>query len=107
MKATPRAWNPRYVNYARVHGKTPEAMLVYDEERWPGGKMCGYVLWNNARLYEFSGVRPEAFFDRSKRYGVGNVLVDREAYDAWLSALPAGHCIEDSSPTKKDTPCSG
>ena len=38
-------WNPRYEAYARVHGRDPEAMLEYDRKRWPGGCMCGFMLW--------------------------------------------------------------
>ena len=38
-------WNPRFVAYASAHGRTPEAMLEHDTEAWPGGKMCGFILW--------------------------------------------------------------
>lgn len=38
-------WNPRFVAYAKAHGKTPSGMLKHDEEAWPGGIMCGFVLW--------------------------------------------------------------
>lgn len=34
-------WNPRYVAYARAHGKTPKTMLAHDEEAWPGGGRRG------------------------------------------------------------------
>jgi len=37
--------NPRYVSYAKAHGKTPEKMLEHDKKKYPGGSMCGFILW--------------------------------------------------------------
>lgn len=68
--------NPRYINYARVHGRTPEQQLEQDRKDWPGGVMVGFTQWNKARLLECSHIHPEAFY-------MGN-LVDHEVYDRWL-----------------------
>lgn len=46
-------WNPRYEAYARAHGRAPEAMLEHDDERWPGGKMCGFMVWVSQRKQEW------------------------------------------------------
>lgn len=73
-------WNPRYVNYARVHGRTPEQMIRYDIEIYPGGKMTGFILWNRARIEEFKTTSPAAFF-------MGH-LTDHDAYDKWLDQVP-------------------
>lgn len=27
-------WNPRYANYARMHGRTPEEQLEQDKKDW-------------------------------------------------------------------------
>jgi hypothetical protein len=73
--------NPRYVNYARVHGRTIDDQIEHDHKRWPGGSSTGFLLWNTARLAEFAKLHPEAFV-------VGGHLVDHNAYDAWLDSLP-------------------
>ena len=35
----------RYIAYANSHHLTPEQMLAHDEFAWPGGKMCGFILF--------------------------------------------------------------
>jgi hypothetical protein len=52
-------WNPQYVQYAKVHGRTPDDMLAHDRERWPGGVMTGYILW-------VSQVQPEVLQGASR-----------------------------------------
>lgn len=42
-------WNPRFVAYAQAHGRTPEAQLEADRERWPGGIMAGFIVWTRQR----------------------------------------------------------
>lgn len=75
------AWQPRFVIYARHHGKTPEEMLAYDAERFPGGKMYGYTSWVTTRWQEW---------DRLKNNGKNHVRSAEEyaAFDLWLAALP-------------------
>jgi hypothetical protein len=75
---TDLAFNPRYANYARAHGRTPEEQIVHDAKDWPGGHMTGFVLWNTYRLREAAKEIPQAFF-------MGQIT-DHAAYDAWLTA---------------------
>jgi hypothetical protein len=49
-------WNSRYVAYATAHDKSPEDMLEADAERYPGGKMCGFTLWIQAKWEEWRGL---------------------------------------------------
>lgn len=51
-------WTANFTAYARAHGREPAAMLERDRERWPGGVMCGFILWVAARKLEFAGAFP-------------------------------------------------
>jgi hypothetical protein len=75
-------WQPRYVQYSRQHEKTPAAMLAHDAERWPGGKLCGYILWVTARWSEWDSLN-----GHSKEHVRSNE--EHAAFDAWLETLPA------------------
>jgi len=70
--------NPRYLAYCRAHGESdPVAMLARDKEAWPGGRMCGYVLW--------MGDKWRAWRTANKRKA-DDVLTreDHQSFDAWL-----------------------
>lgn len=70
--------NPRYVAYAVLSGKTVEQALADDEVQYPGGRMCGYILWIGAqweRFYRLNGWR----WDHLKS------LEDHDRFDAWLA----------------------
>jgi hypothetical protein len=74
-------FHPRYVAYARAHGKTPAEMLAHDEQAWPGGKMCGFMLWisGNWRAWQKFTARRNL-----------DVLteVDHASFDAFISTTP-------------------
>jgi GTP-dependent phosphoenolpyruvate carboxykinase len=73
--------NPRYIAYAKAHGKTPDAMLAHDKKEWPGGCMTGFILWMREQKGAFRKASPESF------YMVGGALTeiaDQEAWDNFL-----------------------
>jgi hypothetical protein len=69
--------NPNFTAYAMAHGNTPEKQLEIDTELWPGGKMCGFVLWISEMKRAFYKKNPGAFYDR-------NVIGDIKAWEAFL-----------------------
>lgn len=50
---TANGLNPRFLQYARWRGMTPEEVMAADEEEFPGGKMAGFVCWNDKRIWEW------------------------------------------------------
>jgi len=72
--------NPRYVAYARVHGRTPNEMMSHDMTQYPGGCMCGFILWMDEQKRAFKKARPECF--------IGDNVKDQKAWTAWLESQP-------------------
>lgn len=72
-----KKWNPRFVHYAREHNRTPEQMLLHDKKRFPGGSMCGFMLWINERWNEF------CIKARISREFI--CTPEQRAFDAWLN----------------------
>jgi hypothetical protein len=87
-----KEWNPRFVAYALSQGRDPEAQLAYDEEAYPGGKMCGFMLFISEKWQTFSKLRPDLVpgtrgWDRR----VWLSLCHADQFDAWLQGgLPQG-----------------
>jgi hypothetical protein len=80
--------NPRYLAYAGEHGHTVEQQLEHDRAAWPGGHMCGFILWSNERVAEYAKINPGAFFKGIltpwDRHGGRPQLLDHDAYNLWL-----------------------
>lgn len=49
--------NPRFVAYCVAHGRSPEEMLAHDAERFPGGKMTGFIVWISQQVREWRSTR--------------------------------------------------
>lgn len=67
-------WNPRYVAYAKAHGKTPEEMQAGEKS------MVGFILWIGGQVVEFRKAHPDAF--------VGSAIRDHAAFDRFLGIEP-------------------
>lgn len=70
--------NARFVAYCLAHGETdPATMIARDAERYPGGKMCGFIVWISQRWSAWRA---------SKRYNLDHFLSteDHAEFDAWL-----------------------
>lgn len=66
MTATEK-FQPYYIAYAKAGGRTPESQLAHDKVRWPGGCMCGFILWISANKTVFRKKNPSAFMGDSIR----------------------------------------
>lgn len=74
-----KAWNPRYVAYARAHQRGPEEMLALDCEQAPGGRMAPFIIWMSQRWQEWrraNGLRPSEHVPEA----------GHAEFDAWLEA---------------------
>jgi len=77
-----KPWNTRYLEYARAHERTPERMLEWDRERFPGGKMAGFILWMSGRWQDWAK-------SVGRKYDGGGMRepltqADQDAFDTWL-----------------------
>jgi hypothetical protein len=77
---TARQWSPEYTAFANAHGRDPQVQLDRDTERWPGGKMCGFILWMGRALRAFKELHPEAC--------VHGCIVDHDAKVKFLRTFP-------------------
>jgi hypothetical protein len=82
VEDTKRAWNPRFVVYAISQGRMPEQQLEHDTKEFPGGKMCGFILWMNSQWRAYFELRGW------KRTGADEHILSQEdhaEFDKWLS----------------------
>lgn len=53
--------NPRYVAFARLHGRNTDEQLAYDREAWKGGCMTGFILFISKMVRAFREHSPHCF----------------------------------------------
>lgn len=70
--------NPRYVEYARAHGKTPQEQMDADRVTWPGGVMTEFICWIGARWAEWDKLQ-------GRKLGEPHIGKDHADFDAWLA----------------------
>lgn len=42
-------YQPRYIAYCKDQGRSTEDQMDHDSLKWPGGVMCGFILWISNR----------------------------------------------------------
>ena len=81
-------YNPRYTAYARAKGRESAEQLAHDRERWPGGRMTGFMLWIRERWHAWSqetGEKPDGGWRPNQH----------KLFNAWLQegyGSTAQHC---------------
>jgi hypothetical protein len=68
--------NPRYLAYCKAHGNTPEEQKELDEREYPGGSMCGFMLWVSQKKQKFSHIYPEGM--------IGHHIFNQDMWDEFL-----------------------
>lgn len=70
--------NPVYLEYCRHQGNAPEAQKAVDVERYPGGKMAGFIAWAIIKAGEYR---------RHLGLGRWDNIGYKEGYLEWLRSL--------------------
>lgn len=79
MEEAMNEWNPRYVAYAEAAGRSPEAQIDWDRERWPGGYVTGFVLWIRKRWAEFNT-------EKGLPVDYPSSIYSQQEFNEWLSS---------------------
>lgn len=58
------SWNPYYLAYCKRKGNEPEKQLEIDRDKYPGGCMCGFILWIDKMKRKFYSEKPDCFLSR-------------------------------------------
>ena len=86
-----KEWNPYYICYAKTHGKTPEDMLLQDDVTFPGGVMCGYILWIREQWRQWkleNGISPNDPMSGEMRTKFGLWLEEKEIREREHDEIP-------------------
>lgn len=80
-------YNNRYVAYAASRGCTPQDQLVDDDQKWPGGKMAGFMIWISKAWQEWAEETGEC-----KKYGDEWSDQQHGNFDDWLTLKYVCNC---------------
>jgi len=72
-------YNPRYIAYAKSNGFEPKEMFRIDKNLYPGGSMCGFILWISKMRREFKKTSPQSFLD--------DTLIDQNKFTKWMEKI--------------------
>jgi hypothetical protein len=67
----------RFEVYARAHGRSDADQLAHDRQAFPGGRMCGFILWTGAQWRAWC-----ATVGRKNKEHL--TQEEHAAFDAWL-----------------------
>lgn len=73
-----KKWNPRYMAYARSHGRGPEDQRDHDRKAHPGGAAAGYIIWIGQRWREWEQIQGRTPHSPKTE-------ADHAAFDVWLA----------------------
>lgn len=80
-----KSWNPRFIAYAKAHGHTPVEQLKADRQEYPGGCMCGFILWLNRQWGAFR----ELHGFKSQEALILGLKDAHRQFDEWLARVIA------------------
>lgn len=74
--------NSRYLAYCKAHGEPdPDKMIEKDKKIYPGGFMCGFILWIQVKWDEWK--------EENKKFYSGDSHTpadsDHNLFDTWLN----------------------
>ena len=73
--------NPLFLAYAKATGTPdPDDCIERDRKEWPGGVMCGFILWMADRKSTWVKLNPKPFGQRTDEWVNFNV----EKFHAWI-----------------------
>lgn len=78
--------NPYYLAYCTAQGRTPDAQRAHDVTAWPGGRMCGFILWMSAAYRAWAeelGIRAQGGY---RAHEIALMREGPEAFGRWLEA---------------------
>lgn len=72
-----RKWNPRFLAYCQESGMTPDEQIEHDNKLYPGGSMCGFIVWIGEKIRIYKEKFPE---ERRETC----ILADQESFIKYL-----------------------
>lgn len=87
MKSNKPKWNPNYMAYAASQNLSPEECMTKDAEKYPGGKMAGFMIWMSEQICEFDKIHRPAdtystpgFYSPNQKHYIRN----QKALSEWI-----------------------